>query len=245
MKRHPTSGVLASPNVGRIGTLRLSLLTFTMLCAGLVTVFGIVAEEVMEGDTHKFDMAVLMAFRTAGDPSDLIGPEWLEEMVRDVTALGSYVFIIIVVSAVVGYLALIRKFALSAVMLMSVLGGILISNLLKHGFDRPRPDLEHAAQVFSPSFPSGHATLSAVTFLTLGGLLTRVNVAWVVKAYFLAVAILLTVLVGSSRVYLGVHYPSDVVAGWCIGSAWALLCWTAAVWLQARGSVELPTSGSD
>jgi undecaprenyl-diphosphatase len=96
--------------------------------------------------------------------------------------------------------------------------------------------------VFTPSFPSGHAMLSAVTFLTLGALLTRANVDWRAKAYFLTVAVLLTMIVGFSRIYLGVHYPSDVLAGWCVGSAWALICWSAALWLQARGKVEQPTA---
>lgn len=227
--------------VSRIGTTRLGLLAVVGLCAALILAFGMVAEEVMEGDTHKLDRTMLLAFRTPGNAADLLGPAWLEEMVRDVTALGSYAFIIIVVVAALGYLLLVQRYAMSALVLAAVLGGIVISNVLKHGFDRPRPDLEHAAQVFSPSFPSGHATLSAVTFLTLGGLLTRANLDWRVKVYFLTVAILLTILVGMSRVYLGVHYPSDVLAGWCVGTAWALLCWAVTFYLQARGKVEGPS----
>jgi undecaprenyl-diphosphatase len=216
------------------------LLAAVLVSASLILAFGFVAEEVMEGDTHKLDMAVLMALRNSDNPTDLVGPVWFEEMVRDVTALGSYAFILIVVLSVLGYLLLVRQYAISLLMAAAVAGGVLISNVLKHGFDRPRPELEHAAQVFSPSFPSGHATLSAVTFLTLGGLLTRSSLDWRVKAYVLAVAVTLTVLVGLSRVYLSVHYPSDVLAGWSIGTAWALLCWTAAFWLQARGKVEAP-----
>ena len=238
-----TAVTIATPLVSRVGSRRLGLLAVVALCAAFVLAFGMVAEEVMEGDTHKLDRAVLLAFRTPGNPADLLGPAWFEEMVRDVTALGSYAFIIVLVVAVLGYLLLVRSFAMSALVLAAVLGGIVISNVLKHGFDRPRPDLEHAAQVFSPSFPSGHATLSAVTFLTLGGLLTRAKLDWRVKVYFLAVAIFLTILVGISRVYLGVHYPSDVLAGWCVGTAWALLCWAATSYLQARGKVEGP-SGS-
>ncbi len=231
---------IGAPLVTRIRTTRLGLLAIVAMCAGLILAFGAVAEEVMEGDTHKLDRAVLLTFRTPGNDADLLGPPWFEEMVRDITALGSYAFIIIVVVAALGYLFLVRKYALSALVLAAVLGGMVISNVLKHGFDRPRPDFEHAAQVFSPSFPSGHATLSAVTFLTLGGLLTRANLDWRVKVYFLAVAIVLTILVGISRVYLGVHYPSDVLAGWCVGAAWALLCWAVAFYLQSRGKVEGP-----
>lgn len=233
---------VAGPIVAKVGAGRLGLIAVVIGFAALVFAFGLIAEEVMEGDTHKLDMAVLMAFREPGNRAELIGPLWLEEMVRDVTALGSYFFIFLILAASVGYLLLVRKYALSALVLAAVGGGILLSNLLKHGFDRSRPDLEHAAQVFSPSFPSGHATLSAVTFLTLGGLLTRMNPDKRVKTYFLTIAIALTVMAGSSRVYLGVHYPSDVVAGWFIGTAWALLCWAGAIWLQSRGAVEPPTT---
>lgn len=232
---------LADPLVSRVGAARLGLLAVASLCAALILAFGMVAEEVIEGDTHQLDRALLLALRTPGNEADLLGPDWFEEMVRDVTALGSFAFIIIVVGAVLGYLLLVRKYALAGFVLAAILGGTLISNLLKHGFDRPRPDFEHAVQVFTPSFPSGHATLSAVTFLTIGALLTRVNADWRVKAYFLAVAILLTVLVGVSRIYLGVHYPSDVLAGWCVGTAWALFCWAVATYLQSRGKVERPT----
>lgn len=227
--------------VERFGSATLGLLAVIVMCAALVLVFGSVAEEVMEGETHKIDMAVLMVFRTPGDASDLLGPSWFEEMMRDVTALGSYTFIFIVVASVVGYLLLVRKRALALVVFAAIFGGILISNLLKHGFNRARPEIEHAAQVFSPSFPSGHATLSAVTFLTLGGLLSRASIDWRARIYFLTVAVILTLIVGISRVYLGVHYPSDVIAGWCIGTAWALLCWGVVFWLQSRGEVEPPT----
>ena len=240
MKWLSSSLTAAAPIFAKVGATRLGVLTLVAVCAALILIFGSVAEEVMEGDTHRLDTALMMTFREAGDRSELIGPEWFEEMVRDVTALGSYVFIIILVASAVGYLLLVRKYALSAVMLTAVVGGILISNVLKHGFDRPRPDLDHAAQVFSPSFPSGHATLSAVTFLTLGGILTFTSARWPVKAYFLTIAAILTILVGMSRVYLGVHYPSDVIAGWCVGTAWALLCWAAAFWLQRKGAVEQP-----
>ena len=228
--------------LARLGQHEVGILVAVFICASLIWAFGFIADEVVEGDTHKLDMAILMSLRT-GSPPDLLGPPWFEEMMRDITALGSYAFIIIIVSAAVGYLLLVRKWALALLTLGAVLGGMLISNLLKMGFDRPRPGVEHAARVFTPSFPSGHAMLSAVTFLTLGALLTRANVDWRAKAYFLTVAVLLTIIVGCSRIYLGVHYPSDVLAGWCVGSAWALICWSVALWLQSRGDVEAPSAG--
>ena len=127
---------------------------------------------------------------------------------------------------------------------MSVLGGEIIGTVLKIGFHRPRPELvAHSARVFTASFPSAHAILSAVTFLTIGALLTRAHADRRVKIYFMALAVLLTVAVGLSRVYLGVHYPTDVLAGWCVGAAWAALCWVVALWLQVRGQVE-PEAGA-
>ena len=237
---HPVR--LAALRLAKLGVHEVGALIAVFLCAGLILAFGAIAEEVVEGDTHQLDMAVLMALRMPNNPAELIGPPWFEEMMRDLTALGSYAFILIVSVTTIGYLVLVRKPDLPVLMVASVVGGMLISNVLKTGFDRPRPGLSHAAQVFTPSFPSGHAMLSAVTFLTLGALLTRVNIGWRLKLYFLAVAVLLTILVGISRVYLGVHYPSDVIAGWCVGSAWALLCWAATLWLQARGKIEQPTT---
>lgn len=228
----------------RLGAHEVGAIVAVFIGAALILGFGMLAEEVAEGDTHQLDRAVLMSLRTAGNPADLIGPAWFEEMMRDVTALGSYVFIIFVVLASAGYLLLIRKAHSALLVVVAVGGGILISNLLKTLFDRPRPDLDHAARVFTASFPSGHATLAAVTFLTLGALLTRVNADRKAKIYFMGLAVFLTIAVGLSRVYLGVHYPSDVLAGWCIGSAWAVLCWAGALWLQRRGDVERPSSPS-
>ena len=148
-----TAVTIATPLVSRVGSRRLGLLAVVALCAAFVLAFGMVAEEVMEGDTHKLDRAVLLAFRTPGNPADLLGPAWFEEMVRDVTALGSYAFIIVLVVAALGYLLLVRSFAMSALVLAAVLGGIVISNVLKHGFDRPRPDLGACGAGIQPELP--------------------------------------------------------------------------------------------
>ncbi len=213
------------------------LLGGIFLAGLLLLAFGHIAEEVLEGDAAGFDQNILLALRDPADPAQPLGPAWLVETARDVTALGSYSVLGIVVVVVVVYLLLIRAGAALWV-LTSVMGGLVLSNVLKQAFDRPRPDLvAHAARVFTPSFPSGHAMLSAVTFLTLGALLASLHDSRRLKVFFLGVAIVLTVLVGVTRVYLGVHYPTDVLAGWCVGAGWAAICWTAFHWLQRRGAL--------
>ena len=115
----------------------------------------------------------------------------------------------------------------------------MLETMLKLGFARPRPELvSHLVDVTSFSFPSGHATMATITYLTLGVLLARVQERRRMKLYLLAVAILVALIVGISRVYLGVHWPTDVLAGWCVGAAWALACWLVATWLQRRGAIE-------
>jgi undecaprenyl-diphosphatase len=136
---------------------------------------------------------------------------------------------------------MVGKRATALLVLVAIVGGTLLSHGLKLGFERPRPDLvPHATRVYTASFPSGHAMLSAVTFLTLGALLARAEKSRRVSAFIMTLAIIVTLMVGVSRVYLGVHWPSDVIAGWSVGAAWAALCWFVALQLQRRGQVEKP-----
>jgi undecaprenyl-diphosphatase len=214
------------------------LLTFLGV-TGLVLVFGLLANQTRGGGALSFDAAVQAALQSPTGHGP-IGPPWLEEAVRDVTALGSFAFLGLLLVAVVGYLLLVRKRGMALLMLVAVLGGTVMSSLLKVGFDRPRPEITGSVRVFTASFPSGHATLSAATFLTIGVLLARLTREPKERAYFLVLAVLLTVLVGLSRLYLGVHYASDVLAGWCAGSAWAILCWSVALLLQRRRQIEAP-----
>src|SRR5919109_4854552 len=218
-----------------------AFLTSVLVIGGLVLLFWFIADAVMEGEPSAFDRNVLLAFRNAGNPSDPIGPPWLQEAARDITALGSVAFLAMVLFAVVGYLLLAGKHAAAWLVLVAVVGGVTLNTLLKLGFARPRPDfVAPAARVFTPSFPSGHAALSAVTYLTLGALLAQLHQAPRIRIYFMALGLLLALLVGLSRVYLGVHYPTDVIAGWCVGSAWAWACWALMTRLQQKGQVEPP-----
>jgi undecaprenyl-diphosphatase len=225
--------------LGRWARRELAVLVALALAAGAIWGFAELADEVLEGETRAFDEAILLALRSATDHADPLGPGWLEDSMRDITALGSTVVLTFVTFAVAGFLVLERKAHAALFVVLAVGGGMLLSTLLKMGFDRPRPDLvPHGATVYTASFPSGHSMLAAVAYLTLGALLARVQPRRRLKLYLLGLAILLTVAVGVSRVYLGVHWPTDVLAGWTLGAAWALACWAVALWLQARGRVE-------
>lgn len=217
----------------------ISTLAFIALLAGAVYVFVEVADEVIEGESHRIDQALLRLLRNPHDPADPVGPWWVENIFKDLTALGGMTVLTLATIAVAGYLLVERKRAAALLVLISVSSGALLSSLLKNVFARPRPELvAHLVDVHTLSFPSGHAMNSAVTFLTLGALLARVQPRLRTRSYLIGIAVLLTGLVGVSRVYLGVHYPSDVVAGWGAGAAWAILCWLIAGWLQSRGTVE-------
>ncbi|HSC25879.1 MAG TPA: phosphatase PAP2 family protein [Vicinamibacterales bacterium] len=197
------------------------------------------AGAVVDGDTKQFDERTLRALRRAGDPGTPIGPRWLHGAALDVTALGSAAVLGLAVAAVVGFLLLQRMGRTAAFVLAASAGGWLLNALLKTMFQRPRPDVvPHLREAMTLSFPSGHAMTSAAVYLTLGALLMRIAERPVTKFYCMAVAMLATLLIGSTRVYLGVHYPTDVLAGWLIGLSWALLCWIVERLVERRTGLK-------
>ncbi len=239
IRRLKTSWKQYRDRLARITPLEAATLLGAFLVAGGIWSFIEIADEVLEGETHHIDEWIILACRNPANLSDPLGPKWFEGMMRDITALGSMFFLLALSTAVVGYLLLEKKKGLALYTSIAVSGGLLLSNVLKHAFNRPRPELvSHLAYVMSSSFPSGHSMMSAVVFLTLGGLLARYTEKKRLKIYVLSLAILATLLVGISRVYLGVHWPTDVLAGWTAGASWALLCWLIAFVLQRRGWVE-------
>nr|WP_299242234.1 phosphatase PAP2 family protein [uncultured Halomonas sp.] len=222
-----------------LGRYEFSILLSAVVLFGGVWGFIELADTVMEGETRSLDERILLAFRTPGDLTDPLGPGWIEELGRDFTALGGVGVLVFITLITFGFLLLSRYYRASMFLLASVGGGLLASTLLKLLFDRPRPDLvSHGSIVYTASFPSGHSMMAAVTYLTLAALLIRIQPRWRLKAYLLLAALLVTVLVGISRVYMGVHWPTDVLAGWTAGAVWASLCWLIARWLQQRGAVE-------
>ncbi|WP_411236202.1 phosphatase PAP2 family protein [Marivita sp. S0852] len=215
------------------------ILIALLVLASLIWMFFQLADAVLDNETRSFDTLVILAFRTASDLSDPLGPIWVEELARDVTALGGVGVLTFLILASAGLLWLHGKRKLTGFLLVAVTSGITLSQVLKLGFDRQRPDLvPHEAAVYTASFPSGHSLMAAIVYLTLGVLLARTFERRSVKAYVMSLAAFLVIAVGVSRVYLGVHWPTDVLAGWILGAAWALMCGVIASWLSQRGSLE-------
>lgn len=214
-----------------------TLVAFAGLAGG-VWAFVELADEVVEGESHSTDRKILLAFRNDRDLSDPVGPGWVEELGRDMTALGGIGVLTLLTLAVAGYLWLIGKVRAMWLMLGAIGTGLMTSTVLKNSFDRARPDLvQHESIVYSASFPSGHSMLSAIVYLTMAALLARVLPDRAQKTYLFVLAMIVTICVGVSRVYLGVHWPTDVVAGWAVGAAWALMFWLLTRWLQRTGKI--------
>jgi undecaprenyl-diphosphatase len=195
----------------QLSRLELPVMLLLVCAAAGVWAFAEIADSVMEGDARDLDTAIVMAMRNPADLSDPVGPRWLEELGRDMTALGGIGFLVLLTLAVAGYLCLVDKRRAALFLIASVGSGFLMSMMFKSAFDRPRPDLvPHLSHVYTASFPSGHSMHAAVTYFTLGALLARVHRQRRVKIYALGVAAFLTLAVGISRVYMGVHWPTTL-----------------------------------
>ncbi|MFZ7127636.1 MAG: phosphatase PAP2 family protein [Desulfobacterales bacterium] len=222
----------------RLGTPEKSVLVMLVLIVSGVWAFTEIADEVLEAEPVGIDERVLnFLWESSEAPA---GPEWLEEAARDITSLGSYSIITLLGGIVAVYFGLKRRFGLMLLTVAAVAGGALVSTGLKILFARERPSLDHLVRVVTYSFPSGHAMLSAVVYLTLGVLLAYSEPRRRFKIYFMSVAALLAVLVGLTRIYLGVHFPTDVLAGWIAGAVWALCCLLIAESLRRRALTHPP-----
>jgi undecaprenyl-diphosphatase len=196
---------------------------------GGVVIFTLAAAFAMRGEPYAFDRDILLALRHADNLEMPAGPSWIFAAAKDVTMLGGTPFLTMLTLAVTGYFIVRREGASIAILLAAVIGESVIVNLLKGFFGRLRPDVvPHLVEATSGSFPSGHSASAAAVFLTLAALIASRTSDRGVRRYLFFVATTLALLVGASRVYLGVHYPTDVVGGLAFGSAWAALVWFAA-----------------
>ncbi|WP_321342643.1 phosphatase PAP2 family protein [Breoghania sp.] len=214
-----------------------SLLTVVLIgvLALSIWAFVAIASEMREGELVRFDRGVFLSLREAGNPDRLLGPAWLEEAAMEITALGGFPVIGLLIAMVVGGLLSARLSGTALFVVLAISGGSALSSLLKLLFGRPRPDLvPHLDVIHTASFPSGHATISTLTYLTLAALVARVVTRKRVRAYLIGCAVALALIIGASRIYLGVHWPSDVLAGWALGTAWAAFSFIVLSILQIR-----------
>ena len=215
--------------------LLLGAVTLVAVALGLLALVG----NVMGGETQEFDERILRALRKADDPGQPLGPPWMKFVAQDITALGGSTVLGLTVLAVVGFLLLYGMYRNALFVFVATVGGALMNGVLKTFFERQRPSVvPHLRDAVGLSFPSGHAMTSAIVFLTLGALLMRFATRPLAKWYCITLAMTATFLVGSSRVYLGVHYPTDVVAGWLIGLSWALVFWLLERALEQRAGLK-------
>ena len=210
----------------RDSPMRLMPVLMVALFAGAVYAFLAIADEVSENEIAEIDNFLFMLFRNPGNPAEPLGPAWFRETMTEITSLGGYPVLVILVGSVIGFLVVVGKFGPALFVSLSMISGTAVGHALKLIYDRPRPDLvEPLVNTHTASFPSGHATMSAIVYLTLASLIMRLVDETATRAYVLTVALLLTLAIGLSRIYLGVHLPSDVAAGWALGVAWASLSW--------------------
>ena len=208
---------------------------------GLAVTFGALAGEMLEGDFGAFDRNFLLALRHLDDLATPIGPHFIQTAMIDITAMGSETILTLVTLMALGFLLLRKRYRQTLLVAAAVGGGAILSGILKSLFSRARPDVvPRLAEVSSGSFPSGHAMNSAIIYLTIAVLIARSYEDPRTRSFIVGLAALATLTIGFSRLYLGVHWPTDVAAGWLVGLAWALLMGMIAITLQKRRQIEQP-----
>ncbi|HEY1108583.1 MAG TPA: phosphatase PAP2 family protein [Opitutaceae bacterium] len=229
-------GMGAERSWQRIGGGWFGPLWLALVFLGSIWGFVELADDAPEGDYLVWENAVLQSLRSDGEP---LGGETAVSAARDVTAMGGAVVLVVVTGLILGYLCLCGSYRVALLLAIATAGGQGLNLILKQSFARERPDATlRLVEVNSPSFPSGHSMAASIFYLTSGALLARTARRRREKVYLICCALLLTVAVGFSRVYLGVHYPTDVLAGWCAGAAWAILCLAVADGLARRGELR-------
>ena len=214
------------------------LATAAIIAVNVLGIFAL-AKGALGNDSWDFDQAILLAMRSASDLTEPIGGHRVEKFFHNITDLGSSNILILVALTMLGYLLLVGRPADVLLALVTIVGGYTLDVVLKQAFARPRPDVvSHLVDAHSYSFPSGHAMFATVTYITLALILARMQPGWRLSAYIVLAAVLLTLLIGISRLYLGVHWPTDVIAGWLFGASWIAVCFLIGSRIQRSGLAE-------
>ncbi|WP_265563193.1 phosphatase PAP2 family protein [Sphingomicrobium arenosum] len=222
------------------------LLVGFLVGAAVLAAIIFLANEIMEGDHFGFDEKILLSLRKAGALGDPTAPQWMTEAMIDITALGGVTVLTLVTLFAVGYLLAIGRHKAALFVSVSIGLGALATKLAKGIVLRERPDVvPHLVPVDTLSFPSGHSLNSALVYLTLAALVARTRTHMGVRLYLMGAALGLTFLIGFSRLYLGVHWPTDVLAGWGLGALWAAASSLVAKLFQREGKVEPPSEGEE
>ncbi|WP_447727970.1 phosphatase PAP2 family protein [Sphingomonas koreensis] len=208
--------------------------------AGAVLVLAILGRTVARGDRFALDSAIMLALRQEGSSAIPVGPHWLKQTMVDVTALGGETVLTLAVALTIGFLAASRHLFAAALVFAGTVTGSVAVAVSKNLVGRERPALvDHLVEVGSASFPSGHAANSAIIYLTIALISIQVIPHRAARWFLFGATALLVTAIGISRVYLGVHWPSDVLAGWSFGLLWALAWWAAGSWLRLAGREAL------
>lgn len=224
MTRAPQPEPFGDAHAGGRRHPEISVLIVVLCVVVAIAGFAALAAEVREGDIFAIDRTLLLAFRAPGHLGVPVGPRWLQEAARDISALGGFTVLALVTIISALLLFLHRRAAQAAVFLASVVFAQIAAEVVKALVDRPRPTLvPHNDLVYSASFPSGHAVMTPVVYLTLAVVVANLEQRRHLKAILPVCAAFLVLAVGVSRVYLGVHWPTDVLAGWALGLAVALV----------------------
>lgn len=211
------------------------LLRAAAAVAAAVLLLAVVGDAIEDGAHFAFDRAILLWARGGSAHGVPIGPDWFRAAMLDITAIGGVTVLVLMVTLVAGFLAIGRHWLTLSLVLGGTISGSIAVSIAKGLVGRARPTVtDHLVSVASQSFPSGHAANSAIVYLTMATLLSQLVESRAARTYLFAAAALIVTAIGASRVYLGVHWPSDVLAGWAFGTLWAVAWWAIGAWARLR-----------
>lgn len=217
------SSELPGSELARRGLLLATLAATAMLLAWLAA--GLLSQSGLAG----LDNALMQSLHDEIYPSDPIGPDWLENAFRDISALGSNIIVVLLSATAAVLLIMTHRQGSAVLLLVTVAAAFMLNWALKGMFDRERPDfLSYSVSVETSSFPSSHAMLGAVVYLLIAAIAARELTSRQAGVMAMSMGILIAFAIGFSRIYLGAHWPSDVLAGWALGAACALAAWQLA-----------------